>query len=64
LTVVAESVETVEQLTFLLDQDCEEIQGYYFSKLLPHDAMTALLREDRDFNLGRVGSASSMCLFP
>jgi len=51
MKVVAEGVETTEQLTFLLDQDCEEIQGYYFSKPLPPDAMTTLLREGRVFDL-------------
>lgn len=32
LRVVAEGVETVEQLQFLQDLGCEYIQGYYFSK--------------------------------
>jgi EAL domain-containing protein (putative c-di-GMP-specific phosphodiesterase class I) len=32
LQVVAEGVETVEQLQFLQDLGCEYIQGYYFSK--------------------------------
>lgn len=32
LQVVAEGVETVEQLIYLRDNDCEIIQGYYYSK--------------------------------
>jgi EAL domain-containing protein (putative c-di-GMP-specific phosphodiesterase class I) len=28
--VVAEGVETLEQLTFLKDNACKEIQGFYF----------------------------------
>jgi diguanylate cyclase (GGDEF)-like protein/PAS domain S-box-containing protein len=63
MKVVAEGVETIGQLAFLLDQDCEEIQGYYFSKPLPPDAMTALLLEGRVFDLGKVGCASSLSLF-
>ena len=38
LRVVAEGVETLEQLQFLQDLACEYIQGYYFSK--PVDANT------------------------
>lgn len=32
LTVIAEGVETETQLTFLVEQSCELIQGYYFGK--------------------------------
>ena len=33
-TVVAEGIETVEQLNFLNEQGCDVIQGYYFSRPL------------------------------
>ena len=36
LDVIAEGVETKEQLDFLLESGCENIQGYYFSR--PSDA--------------------------
>lgn len=32
---IAEVVETAEQLAYLQSKDCNEIQGYYFSKPLP-----------------------------
>jgi diguanylate cyclase (GGDEF)-like protein/PAS domain S-box-containing protein len=47
LTVVAEGVETEEQLRFLNDQGCEQLQGYYFSRPLPVQQATELLRSGR-----------------
>ncbi|WP_158228949.1 putative bifunctional diguanylate cyclase/phosphodiesterase [Chitinimonas sp. BJB300] len=35
LEVIAEGVETAEQLALLADMGCETIQGFYFSKPLP-----------------------------
>jgi EAL domain-containing protein (putative c-di-GMP-specific phosphodiesterase class I) len=44
LKVIAEGVETEEQLRLLRMLRCEEIQGYLFSKPLPADAFRQLLR--------------------
>ena len=45
LTVVAEGVELEEQAKVLQLLRCDEMQGYLFSKPLPFDALTELLRQ-------------------
>ncbi len=35
--VIAEGVETEQQLSFLIEHDCDEYQGYYFGKPMPSD---------------------------
>jgi EAL domain-containing protein (putative c-di-GMP-specific phosphodiesterase class I) len=50
---IAEGVETREQLALLYAHDCDEIQGYLFSRLIPADALAALLREDHALALPR-----------
>lgn len=43
--LIAEGVETAEQATFLLDQGCSRMQGYYFYKPIPVQDFEALLDE-------------------
>ena len=45
LTVVAEGVETIEQMNFLKEHSCDEMQGYYFSKPIAPEQFADLLRE-------------------
>jgi diguanylate cyclase (GGDEF)-like protein len=45
LKVIAEGVETVEQLRFLEEQQCNEVQGFYFSKPLTVEGIQALLKQ-------------------
>lgn len=46
LDIVAEGVETSEQLQFLVDHRCQYGQGYYFSKPLEARAAAKLIRQE------------------
>ena len=45
MEITAEGVETVEQLMFLCNLDCDDIQGYYFSRPLPVKEYEECLKE-------------------
>ncbi len=45
LSVVAEGVETEQQLKFLREVNCDIMQGYYFARPMPAEKMTALLQQ-------------------
>ncbi|MBI1890731.1 MAG: EAL domain-containing protein [Burkholderiales bacterium] len=47
IKVVAEGVETMEQLQFLSRHGCDEIQGYFFSKPTAAEEFTKLLWENQ-----------------
>jgi len=44
LKVIAEGVETEAQMSFLRERQCDEIQGYYFSKPISADQAASLQR--------------------
>jgi diguanylate cyclase (GGDEF)-like protein len=48
LKTIAEGVETAEQLAFLRQQQCDEMQGYHFSKPVPEAEFRQLLSKPRD----------------
>ena len=48
LKIVAEGVETVEQLEFLASHRCDSVQGYFFSKPVPELQLEPLLNTTWD----------------
>ncbi len=47
LRVIAEGVETAEQVLYLRKNKCHEIQGYYFSKPVAPEAITSLITSQK-----------------
>jgi len=47
LRVVAEGVETAEQFAFLRSKECDEAQGYYFSRPMMTEDVTRMLIDRR-----------------
>ncbi len=44
-TIVAEGVETEEQMTILMDLGCDQLQGYYFYRPMPIDDVISIIRK-------------------
>ncbi len=47
LGLLAEGVETKEQVALLDQIGCDHVQGYYFAKPMPQDEFFELLKKDR-----------------
>lgn len=58
LKVVAEGVETAEQLAFLRSLKCDGMQGYFFSRPLAAEEATKLLVEKKESRFPRNESSS------
>jgi diguanylate cyclase (GGDEF)-like protein/PAS domain S-box-containing protein len=51
IKVIAEGVESIEQLTFLREQGSDVMQGYFLSKPVPPDKLARLLSEGYFMNI-------------
>jgi EAL domain-containing protein (putative c-di-GMP-specific phosphodiesterase class I) len=45
MQTIAEGVETAGQLSFLREQGCDEVQGYFYSKPLPVEQFEIFIRK-------------------
>jgi diguanylate cyclase (GGDEF)-like protein len=55
VTVVAEGVETAEQLELLKNTGCHVIQGYYFSMPVPADEFEGFIGTETDIEVNDIG---------
>lgn len=63
IEVLAEGIETVEQLQFLKDQHCDYAQGYYISPPVPVNALTFLSghsETEKILNVPHAGNSSQL----
>jgi diguanylate cyclase (GGDEF)-like protein len=51
LKVIAEGVETFDQLQLLVEHGCDQIQGYLFSRPIPSDECAAMMRSSRTLDI-------------
>ncbi|MBF0343883.1 MAG: EAL domain-containing protein [Nitrospirae bacterium] len=51
LKVIADGVETLDQLEFLRSVSCNEVQGPLFSPPMPAEAITQILMEEKHFSV-------------
>lgn len=58
LEVVAEGVETDEQLKFFRDRGCHRIQGFYLGRPMPADDFSRLLQNAKSAGNGRNGKVT------
>ncbi len=57
MRVVAEGVETVEQLAYLRAHHCDEIQGFFLSRPIPAEELAAFLTRDLRNLVGPTAAA-------
>ena len=64
LHLVAEGVENEKQLSFLKENGCDVIQGYYFSKPLPVEAFEQKVKDNLETERHCCGSKKKYALVP
>lgn len=64
LIIIAEGVETVQQVKILVDHQCYVHQGYYFSRPVSYEAVLALLSEPDAINSKAMNQKLTSVLMP
>jgi EAL domain-containing protein (putative c-di-GMP-specific phosphodiesterase class I) len=64
LDVIAEGVETLEQMFFLSRQGCNEVQGYLVAQPMPPDQFAAWLRENPRVRIRRPAKGEDITVAP
>jgi EAL domain-containing protein (putative c-di-GMP-specific phosphodiesterase class I) len=64
LQVIAEGVESEEQLAYLWHHGCDEMQGYYFSKPVSAAQFEVLLQEGKCLPPQRERDRAQQTLLP
>ncbi len=54
ITVIAEGVETEDQMRHLRNAGCNELQGYFFSRPVPPDELADMQKQNKTLNLDRA----------
>jgi EAL domain-containing protein (putative c-di-GMP-specific phosphodiesterase class I) len=58
MSVIAEGVETLEQLALLRELGCRQVQGYLYSRPLAREDATRLLLDEGGFLAPKTGSTN------
>ncbi|TXS91293.1 EAL domain-containing protein [Parahaliea maris] len=56
MKVIAEGAETYEQVSFLREQACHQVQGFYYSPAIPLQQLTRFVQEQRFKSRERIPS--------
>ncbi|WP_461481403.1 EAL domain-containing protein [Porticoccus sp.] len=61
LAIVAEGVETAEQVAFLHAHDCDQVQGFFFCRPLPAHEFVVLLRQRHVYDCPSENAPEGAC---
>lgn len=64
LSIIAEGVETEQQVEILVDHQCYVHQGYYFSRPVSYEAVLALLSDPDAINSKAINQKLASILIP